>query len=204
MENKLDILTKKLYDEGVDKARKEADQIIEKANSQAQEIIANAQTKADQLLADAKTDRENLKRKADSEMALSARQAIGALKQAIVSLISGTVAGELAKEGFSEKTFVQELLMTLVQKWDINSGNLDLEIILPESEKASFEALAASKYKSMLDKGLSFKAGNLKDSFVIQPKDGSYQITFSEELFKEFFNQYMRNFTKDLLFKESK
>ena len=94
--------------------------------------------------------------------------------------------------------------MNLIQKLDVNAGNLDLEILLPESEKASFQELVASKYKSMLDKGLSFKVGELKDAFVIQPGDGSYQITFSEELFRDFFNQYMRSFTKDLLFGENK
>lgn len=31
MENKLGVLTKKLYDEGVEKARKEADEIIDKS-----------------------------------------------------------------------------------------------------------------------------------------------------------------------------
>lgn len=35
MENKLDVLTKKLYDEGVDKANQKAGEIIEKAKQDA-------------------------------------------------------------------------------------------------------------------------------------------------------------------------
>lgn len=202
MENKLDVLTKKLYDEGVDKARQEADEILAKARQEAETIIAEAKAKADEMHATANTDISNLKKKAESEMNLSVRQAIAALKLSVTELISGKVAGEMAKVGFDEKTFVQELLMTIVKKWDISSGNLDLEVILPADEKTQFESFVAVKYKELLNKGLSVKAGNVEGEFVIQPKDGGYQITFSEELFEAFFSQYMRSFTKKLLFKE--
>ena len=120
MENKLDVLTKKLYDEGVDKARQEADEILAKARQEAEKIIAEAKAKADEMHATANTDISNLKKKAESEMNLSVRQAIAALKLSVTELISGKVAGEMAKVGFEEKTFVQELLMTIVKKWDIS------------------------------------------------------------------------------------
>ena len=42
MENKLDILTQKLYNEGVDKARQEAENIINQAKQEAEKIIAEA------------------------------------------------------------------------------------------------------------------------------------------------------------------
>ena len=118
MENKLDVLTKKLYDEGVEKARKEADEIIDKANKQAEKIIADAQAKAEDFIAGGKQEVDNLKKKAESEMALSARQALTALKQSITHLISGEVAGEMAKTGFEDKAFVQNLLISIVEKWE--------------------------------------------------------------------------------------
>lgn len=202
MENKLDILTKKLYDEGVDKARQEADQILGKAREDSEKMMADARTKIDRMNAEARTEIENLKKKADSEMALSARQAIAALKQSITNLIVGDVAREIAKVGFEEKNFIRDLLMSVVKKWDIASGNLDLEIILSEEEKAQFESFVVAKYKDLLNKGLKIKVGSLPGEFIIQPKDGGYQIAFSEDLFEAFFNQYMRGFTKKLLFKE--
>lgn len=202
MENKLDILTKKLYDEGVDKARQEADQILGKAREDSEKMMADARTKIDRMNAEARTEIENLKKKADSEMALSARQAIAALKQSITNLIVGDVAREIAKVGFEEKNFIRDLLMSVVKKWDIVSGNLDLEVILSEEEKAQFESFVVAKYKDLLNKGLKIKVGSLSGEFIIQPKDGGYQIAFSEDLFEAFFNQYMRGFTKKLLFKE--
>ncbi len=202
MENKLDILTKKLYDEGVDKARQEAENIINQAKQEAEKIVADAKAKADQMNADAEADVANLKKKAESEMTLSARQAITALKQAITNLVAGNVAGEVAKVGFEEKAFIQELVMTIVKKWDVAGGNLDMEILLSADEKNKFESFVTAKYKDLLDKGLAVNVGNLEEGFVIQPKDGGFQIAFSEKLFEAFFNQYIKGFTKKLLFND--
>ena len=68
MENKLDILTQKLYNEGVDKARQEAENIINQAKQEAEKIIADAKAKVAQMNADAETEISNLKKKAESEM----------------------------------------------------------------------------------------------------------------------------------------
>lgn len=201
MENKLDVLTKKLYEEGVDKANQEAEKILAQARENAAKVIAEAEVKAKEIKALAEADAENLKKKAESEMALSARQAITALKQSVTNLISGEVAGEMAKAGFKDEAFIQGLLVEIVKKWDVTSGSLNLEVILSENEKAEFQKFVAAKYKGLLDKGLEIKVGNTDGAFVIQPKDGGYQVAFSEELFEAFFNQYMRSFTKSLLYK---
>lgn len=201
MENKLDVLTRKLYDEGVDKARAEADRIVSQAKDEAARLIAEAEAQAREIQAKAKNEAANQQKKAEAEMALSARQAITALKQAITGLISGKVSGEMAKAGFDDKAFVQEMLVAIVKKWDMASGNLDLDLILSETEKKEFEKFVAARYKELLDKGLEIKVGNQKEGFIIQPKDGSYQIAFSEQLFEAFFNQYIRSFTKELLYK---
>ena len=197
MENKLDVLTKKLYEEGVDKANQEAEKIIAQAKEKAAKLIAEAEEQAKGIKAGAATEVENMKKKAESEMTLSARQAITALKQSITSLISGNIA----KAGFKDEAFVQEMIVAILKKWDVASGNLNLELILSEEEKEKFQQFVATKYKELLDKGLEIKVGDHTDAFVIQPKDGGYQVAFSEKLFETFFNQYMRSFTKSLLYK---
>lgn len=201
MENKLDVLTKKLYEEGVEKANQEAEKIIAQAKENATKLVAEAEAKAKEIKAGAEAEAENLKKKAESEMALSARQAITALKQSITQLISGEVAGEMARAGFKDQAFVQELLVEIVKKWDVASGNLNLEVILCEQEKSDFQNFVKSKYKELLDRGLEIKVGNTEGAFVIQPKNGGYQIAFSEQLFEAFFNQYIRSFTKGLLYR---
>lgn len=201
MENKLDILTKKLYDEGIDKARQDADGILAKAREEADRIVAAAESKAREIVANGELEVENLKKKAESEMTLSARQAVTALKQAITNLISGTVASEIAGKGFEDREFIEQLLVEIVKKWDVSAGSLNLELLLSAGEKKQFEAFVAKKYKELLDKGLEIKVGSMKEGFLIQPKDGGYQIAFSEELFEAFFDQYLKGFTKSLLYK---
>ena len=154
MENKLDVLTKKLYEEGVDKANQEAEKIIAQAKEKAAKLIAEAEEQAKGIKAGAATEVENMKKKAESEMTLSARQAITALKQSITSLISGEVAGNIAKAGFKDEAFVQEMIVAILKKWDVASGNLNLELILSEEEKEKFQQFVATKYKELLDKGL--------------------------------------------------
>ena len=100
-----------------------------------------------------------------------------------------------------DEAFVQEMIVAILKRWDVASGNLNLELILSEEEKEKFQQFVATKYKELLDKGLEIKVGDHTDAFVIQPKDGGYQVAFSEKLFETFFNQYMRSFTKSLLYK---
>ena len=201
MENKLDVLTKKLYEEGIGKANQEAEKIIAEAKAKAESLISDAEAKAMDIRNEAMAEAENLKKKAMSEMALSARQAITALKQEITGLIVGKVSGEMAKEAFKDADFVQEMVVDIIKKWNVASGNLDLEVILSDEEKARFLQYVSAKYKELLDQGLEVKAGSAEGAFILRPKDGSYQVSFSEELFESFFNQYMRSFTKSLLYK---
>ncbi len=201
MENKLDILTRKLYDEGIEKANQEAASIIEKAREEAARLVADAQAEAQKIKDRGQEEAEQLKKKAESEMALSVRQALTALKQNISGLLSGKVAENMAEAGFEDKAFVQQLLLSIVQKWDVASGNLNLEVTLSPEEKEEFEAFVTKKYKDLLSKGLEIKAGDTKGGFFIQPLGRGYQIEFSEEVFESFFNQYIRTFTKSLLYR---
>ena len=159
MDNRLDILTKKLYEEGVEKARAEAEEMVRKAKEDAAKIIEEAKARAEEIRRKAMTDAEGMRKKAETEMTLAARQAVAALKQEIGGLVAGKVAGEMAKSGWEDRTFVEELLMTLVKKWDVEGGNLNVEVTAPAAEKERFEAFATAKYKELLDKGLAFKIG---------------------------------------------
>lgn len=201
MENKLDVLTKKLYEEGIAKANEEAEKILVKAQSEAARIVAEAEAEAGDIRQRAQMEAENMKKKAEAEMTLSARQALTALKQAVSGLIAGEVASEIAGSAFREENFVHELMLEIVKKWDIASGSLNLEVVLPEDEREKFHHFVATRCKELLDKGLEVKAGVGNEAFVIRPKDGGYQVAFSEELFEAFFNRYIRSFTKELLYK---
>ena len=200
MSTSLDQLTKKLYDEGVGKANAEAEVIIAEAQKKAEQLVAEAKAEAQKISEKSVADAESLKKKSESEIAMAVKNAETTLKQAITNMLADSVAAKMSAAALSDKKYVQELIIAMVNKWNVADGSLDLAVALSEEQKAEFAKYVAANYKELLDKGLEVKVGNMSSGFSVGPKDGSYQIAFTEELFNAFFSQYLRGITKELLY----
>ena len=199
-DNKLDILTKKIYEEGIEKAQNDAKDILEKAKQDAENIIKDAEMKAKSIIDNANNDSANIKQKTEAELGMSVKQAVASLKQQITNLISNNIAADMTTAAFKDEEFVRELMSKIIEKWNAE-GNLDLNVIMNQEEKEEFEKYLLAKHKNLLDKNLTLLANNnQKEGFVIQPKDGSYKITFSEKVYEEFYNTYLKDYSKKLLF----
>ena len=199
-DNKLDILTKKIYEEGIEKAQQDANDILEKAKKDAENIIKEAEAKANSIIENANNDSANLKQKTEAELSMSVKQAIASLKQQMTNLISNKVAVDMTTAAFKDEDFVRELMCKIIEKWNIE-GNISLNVIMNNKEKEEFEKYLLAKHKNLLNDNLTLVANTgQKDGFVVQPKDGSYKITFSEKVFEEFFNAYIKEYSKKLLF----
>lgn len=199
-DNKLDLLTKKIYEEGIEKAQQDAKSILEKAQQDAQNIIDEANAKANAIVEKANNDAANLKQKTDAELGMSVKQAVASLKQQLTNLISNKIAVDMTKSAFKDEDFVRELMSRIIEKWNPD-GNLDLNVIMNQKEKEEFEKYLLAKHKDLLNNNLTLvNNSSQKEGFVIQPKDGSYKITFSEKVFEEFFNAYLKDYSKKLLF----
>jgi len=203
MDDKLNLITQKLYNEGVEKAREEAEKILQDARHKAEKIVSESKSEASNIVSVAKKDAEDIKKKTVAELKLSGNQAMAALKQDVIELISDKIAKKATKESFEDSAFVKKLILAVVEKWNKAEGSLDLNLILSDDIKEATEKYFATEQKALLDKGLEFKsAGDEAKGFVIQPKDGSYQINFTDEVFVGFFRNYLRVFTRDLLFEK--
>lgn len=199
-DNKLELLTKKIYEEGIEKAQNDAKEILDNANNKANSIIKEAENKANAILEKAQNDSAILRQKTETELSMSAKQAMASLKQQITTLISNKIASDMTSVAFNDKEFVHELMMKVIEKWNVDS-NMDINVIMNDKEKEDFEKYLLAKYKNLLDNNLTLVTNNnQKDGFVIQPKDGSYKVTFSEKVFEEFFNAYLKEYSKKLLF----
>ena len=199
-DNKLDLLTKKIYEEGIEKAQQDAKSILERAQQDAQNIIDEANAKANAIVEKANNDAANLKQKTDAELGMSVKQAVASLKQQLTNLISDKIAVDMTKSAFKDEDFVRELMSKIIEKWHPD-GNLDLNVIMNQKEKEEFEKYLLAKHKDLLNNNLTLvNNSSQKEGFVIQPKDGSYKITFSEKVFEEFFNAYLKDYSKKLLF----
>ncbi len=202
MHTKLQELTDKIYNEGVQKANKEAEAILDKAKKEAEDIIAKAQADAEKTIKEAEKKAEELKHNMQAEMKLASTQAITALKQQVSGLITLDVVEPSMKEVFSDKKYVEKIILDVVKGWTKN-GNFDLSVILPEKDKKEFEKFFKNSLATELNKGVEVKFDSeIEGGFKVGPKDGSYIISFTEEDFNNFFKAYLRPKTVELLFEK--
>jgi V/A-type H+-transporting ATPase subunit E len=194
--DKIQELTSKLYAEGVEKGKQEAEKIIAEANVQKKQILDEATAKAQEIIATAEKQSAEMRSHTEAELKLFAAQAIEALKTEITNLITDKLASDNVKAAMQDQTFIQKIIVELVRNW---SKNEKLTIGVQNSK--DIENYIASNAKDILDKGLKIESVNgIKSGFTLSPEDGSYKVKFGEEEFIEYFKEFLRPQVQKLLF----
>jgi V/A-type H+-transporting ATPase subunit E len=204
MENKLQELTQKLYTIGVEKAKNEAETIIVEAQKKADEVIKNARAEAETIIGNAKYESSELKKKIESELKLSSKQVIATVKSQITNLIVKDILAKDIEKSLADDDFIKSIIELMVKKWQPDDAqSIDLQIILPQEKKDSFNKYIKEKINHLLAKGLTVNfEDDFKSGFKIAPKDNSYIINFAQEDFDNFFKTYLRAQTANLLYGE--
>ncbi len=198
MEDKLQVLTEKIYSEGVTKANEEASKIVEDAKKEAASIVAKANKEAEKIVADANQKSEELRKNVSSELAMSAKQSIAALRQDLANLVTVKVATGSVKKAFDDAEFVKNLLAETVKGWNVSG---DMKVTVPEKDAAKLEDYIKSGIAKTIDKGITIEHdGDIKSGFKVSPADGGFQISFTDEDFEAFFKNYIRPRTNELLY----
>ena len=200
MQNKLQELTDKLYNEGLSKGKQEGEELIAKAKVQAEEIVAKAKAEAAQVVAAAQKEAEEIRTKTGSDVKMAAAQSIAATKKDIETLIVGKMTEAEVKKALTSAEFVKELIKTVAEKFTTD-GPVDLEVVLPESLKNDVEPFLTKELAKTLGAGVEASfSKKVAGGFRIGPKDGGYFISFTDETFNELISEYLRPATKKLLF----
>lgn len=200
MQNKLQELTDKLYNEGLSKGKQEGEEILAKAKAQAEEIVAKAQAEAAQILAAAQKQAEEVKTKTASDVKMAASQSIAATRKDIETLIVGKMTDEAVKKSLSTPDFIKEIIKAVAEKFTTD-GPVELALILPESLKKDLEPFVTKELATILNAGVEASfSKKVSGGFKIGPKEGSYFISFTEETFNQLISEYLRPTTKKLLF----
>jgi len=202
MNNRLQELTDKIYQEGISKGQEEADLIKTRANTEAAKILADAKLKADQILDMANKKAADIKDNTNSEIKLAARQAIEALKLEVINLINGAITTADIKAGVGDVKFIQKAIEMMVKNWATNSDVApDMRILIPQKDEKAIVEYFSSVVKGLLDKGFSIETVNrLKTGFQVAPDKGGYKISFTDQDFIAFFQEYLRPNVVELLF----
>lgn len=189
-------LTDKIYAEGVEKGKAEAQQIIDNANAKAAEIIANAEKNAAEIMTTAQTKAQELDKSTRAELKLYAEQSLSALKTEVTNLITEQVANESVKAATADTKFMQSIIATLAEQM-AKEGAVTIETKDAEALTKYFAANA----KGLLEKGVKInEVKGIKTDFAIVPEKGGYKLNFGEKEFVEYFKEFLRPQLIDLLF----
>ena len=204
MVDKVQELTDKIYNEGVNKAKVDAEDIIREAKKIADNIIQSAQKEREETLAMAKKEVAEIRKNSNAEMQLAARQFISHVKQQITNAVTAEQVDYTVKESFKDNAFLKNLIITLIENWNTqNQGQPELQLLLSEKKAKELSDFFESKTFTALNKGIEIKWDEkAKNGFKIGPQDGSYIIRFSDTDFENYFKKYFKERTRHLLFKK--
>lgn len=194
--DKIQELTSKLYSEGVEKGKEEANKIIADAKAQKKQILEEAEAQSKQLLDAARKEVAELKSHTEAELKLYAAQSSEALKTEITNLVTGKLAESNVKAATVDKQFMQKLIVELMQNW---AREEKLNIGTESADE--LKSYIAANAKDLLNKGVNIESVNgIKTGFTVSPEDGSYKVKFGEEEFVEYFKEFLRPQIQQLLF----
>lgn len=204
MQDKLQELTEKLYNEGLSKGKQQGEEILAKARKEAEEIIAEANRKAEELKAAAEKEVQEMKTKVTGDVRMAALQSITATKQEIEGLIVSKMTGKEITSALTSADFVKKIIETVAKSFNPGDQDpVDLVLVLPENLKKEFEPYITSELSKILKAGVSAKfSKKISGGFTVGPKDGGYFLSFTDETFKELVSEYLRPATKKFLFNE--
>ena len=155
MENKLQQLTQKLYDEGLEKGRAEAERLVAEAKTNAAKIVKEAEAQAAKILAEANTKAQDVEKNAMTEISLAGKQALSKIKSEISSMIIAKSTAPAVKAATLDPEFVKQMLLTVAKNWSgADSSKNQLKALLPEAEQKAFEATFEAAAKELLAAGV--------------------------------------------------
>lgn len=202
MQNKLQELTDKLYNEGLSKGKQEAEQMKANAKIEAAEIIAKAKEEAQQILAKAQAEAAELKSKSENDVKMAAAQAFTAVKKQIENAIIAKSVAAPVKAATSDAEFLKSIIKEIVTAFNPdNSDSVALELILPADMQKELESYAKESLSKICSAtvDVQFSKG-VQGGFRISPKGEGYMLSFTDKDFENIIAEYLRPKTKALLF----
>lgn len=188
MDKKIQELTDKIYQEGVEKGNEEAGKIVAAAKEKEETLVREAENKAKQIVADAEKQAEELKAHTEAELRLFASQAVEALKSEVANLVTDKIVSDNVKAATTDPAFMQKTILEIAREW-VKNENLTVQSTDAKALTSYFESNA----KDLLNKSVKIEQVNgKKTSFTLAPADGAYKISFGEEEFIAYFKEFLR------------
>ena len=201
MENqKLKELTERLYGEGLEKGRAEAERLVAEATATAAKIVADAKAEAAKIVKEAETKAADTAKNSMTEISLAGKQALAKIKTEIADAIIAKSVGAGTAAAIVDAQFVKSLLLAVAAAWN-GGGKVELTAMLPAALEADFTKAFEASAQELLAAGI--EVGYSKDvhtGFKVCQKGGGYYISFTEESFATLMQEYLREKVSKMLF----
>jgi V/A-type H+-transporting ATPase subunit E len=199
--NKLQELTQKLYNDGLEKGRAEAERLVAEAKQEAAKILADARAEADAIAKAAQDRAEDIAKNAMTEITLAGRQAVSKIKTEITEAIILKSTGAAVKAASIDATFVKDMLLAVARNWN-SAAEVSLKALLPEDKRAEFDAAMQKSADELLKAGVEVGySKEVKTGFKVGEKSGGYYISFTDESFDALLKEYLREKVANMLYK---
>ena len=202
MQDKLQELTDRLYNEGLSKGKQEGEELVQKAQVEAGRIVADAKAEAQRIIAQANKEADELKTKVAADVKMAATQSIAVTRQEIERMVVTKAAEQGVEANMGNTDFVKELITSVVKAFNPdNASPVALDLILPESLKAEVEPFVQHEIAQQLQAEVKVDySKKMNGGFKVAPKDGGYVLNFTDEEFNQLIANYLRPATKKILF----
>lgn len=203
MDNKLQEITEKIYQEGVTRGNEEAQKIISEAKAEADEIIHKAEEEAQEIIAKAEKKAIEIRKNTASELKLSFRQAMSLLRQEIEKAITLKLIDEPVSDVFSDKRFIADLIKKIAEKWSPGNSESGLEIHMSEESVSETEKYLSGEVRKVLGKKIFLRpVKSMENGFEIHPAGEEYKISVTESDFTSYIKELLRPKLVELLFEK--
>lgn len=196
MENKLEQLTQKLRNEGLERGREEAEAMVAEANQKAERIISEATLKAHRLLSEAEAAAEELTKNTANDVRLASLQTISALRSQIETLVVAEVVDPKVSEAWANGDFIKSLIVEAVKSWSPSSDS-GVKVIVPEAMVEEVRGAISAQFSQGVDVVFD---GKSRVPFRIAPNDGAYFVSFSDEDFATLIKDTLRERVAKFIF----
>lgn len=200
MENKLQQLTEKLYNEGLTKGKEQGETMVAQAKEEAAKIIAEATAQAAQIVQDAQKAATELKSNTENEIRMASSQAMSSLRQQIERMVLTEVVTPQVSAAWKDGKFIKDLALTAVAAFRPTAQE-PLQLVVPVAMQKEIAAVVAEKFAKGVDVVTDAK---VKVPFRIIPQAAGYHINFTDSDFDTLFKAYLRPRVVELLFETGK
>jgi V/A-type H+-transporting ATPase subunit E len=197
----LNSLVKKVYDEGIEKAKEEAQQIIVAAKRQSDELLKETEQRIAGMETQSANEVNRIRENLNSELKAAAQQTVNTIKDELSDVITNRIVSQGISEALSETAFLQKIILLVLQKWNPVDTGLQFELILNKEDEAQLKNFFEQRIKKELATELEIVGENkIKSGFKIAMKNENYYVSFSDEDFENYFKGYLRKKTLEWIY----